>query len=240
EALSIAGLDGQPSWVSFVPGAINASPPAGAVSGPYTFRATISDPGGLTAVATINLTINNLPPTAVADSYTTDQFQYSFRPALNDTDTEPGPLTVQVVTPLDPSDQVLSNDGTLVTVSVDHGVSKFNYTIIDSGGLTASSTITIKANRPPTADNNESVNTDQPTANVTLSPIDPDGDELTTVCPPNGAFQIDVINDPAPDAPGRVRVHMDFQGWKGSTVVTCISTDTFGESTESKISVFAS
>jgi Bacterial Ig domain len=241
ETLMISAITGNPGWVSLAAGVINASPTASTPATSYSFTATVQDPGGLSAVATIKLTINNLPPTAVPDVYTTDKSVYTLDPdpRQNDTDPEHGPLGIQVITPVDPSDQV-SVDGNQITVSIGHGVSKFNYTIFDSGGLTDSSTITVTSNRPPTGDNTESVNTDQPTDFVFLSPIDPDADELTTECMPNGVFAIDVINDPAPDVPGRVRVHFDFGEWTGSTVVTCFSTDTFGADVQSQISIFVS
>jgi hypothetical protein len=236
EALSITGLDGQPSWVSFVPGWITAAPPAGTASGVYTFRATIADIGGLTAVATINVTINNLPPTAVADSYTTDQFLYTFDPTLNDSDPEAGPLDVQVITPTDPSDQVVGRNGNQITVSIGHGVNRFDYTIVDSGGLTASSTITITSNRPPTFDN-VSATTPDDSINITLSPIDLDGDPLSVTCSPPPIFQWDLINDPDPSIPDRKRLHIEFQGFTGSAVFSCVATDTFGAAAESQISL---
>ncbi len=239
EALTVVSLNGQPTWVSIVSGAVKASPPAGSPSGLYTFTATIADPGGLTAVATINLTINNLPPTAVADSYTTDQFQFSFDPTLNDSDpedTQPGQLKVQVITPLDPSDQVISNDGTLVTVSIDHGVSKFNYTIVDTGGLTASSTITITSNRAPTF-NDVSATTPDDKIDITLSPIDADADPLSVTCSPPPIFTYAIINDPDPSIPARKRLHIEFQGFQGSAVFSCLATDPFGATAESQISL---
>jgi Bacterial Ig domain len=239
ETLAISAITDNPGWVSLNSGVIHASPPAGTASGVYSFRATVVDPGGLSAEAKVNLTINNLPPTAVADSYTTNQLVFTFDPTLNDFDTEPGPLTVQVITPNDPSDQLVSHDGNLYTFTIGHGVSRFNYTIVDSGGLPSQSTVTILSNGAPTIDDG-SVNTDQPTANVTLSPSDPDGDDLTIECGANGAFVIEVISDPTPDVPERVRVHIDFQGWKGSTVVTCFATDPFGADAQSHISIFVS
>jgi Bacterial Ig domain len=236
EALTIASISGNPAWVSLAAGVIHASPPASTPTTNYSFTALVQDPGGLSAVATINLTINNLPPTAVADSYMTDLSVYTFDPTLNDTDPEHGPLVVQVITPNDPSDQVISRNGNSITVSIGHGVSRFDYTIVDSGQLTSSSTVTITSNQPPTVDD-VSVDTDQPTVDVTLSPIDPDGDQLTTVCSPPSIIDVVIINDPTPDVPYRVRLHIDFHGFKGSAVFSCVSTDPFGASADSQISL---
>jgi hypothetical protein len=236
ETLTITSIDGNPAWVSLDSGVIHAAPPAGTGSGTYSFTATVKDPGGLSAVATIHLTINNLPPTAVADSYTTDGSLYTFDPTLNDFDTEPGPLAVQVITP---NDQVVDRTGNLITVSIGHGVSKFDYTIIDSGGLTASSTITITSNREPTVDN-VSTSTDQPTLNVTLSPIDPDGDPLSITCsPPSDLLDVQILNDPDPDVPERVRLHITVlqTPFVGSAVFFCTATDPFGAVADAQISL---
>ena len=103
EALTITALDGQPSWVNLDPGStsITAAPPGNASSAEYRFNVTVEDPGGLTGIASINLIINNLPPTAIGDAYSTDQAQFTFNPTLNDFDSEPGPLCIQAISILD-------------------------------------------------------------------------------------------------------------------------------------------
>ena len=140
-------------------------------SGTYTFTATVQDPGGLTATATINLLVTNQPPKAIADAYFTGLTQFTFDPTLNDSDPE-GPVSVQVVTPAGGGGGVVGVAGNSVTVSVPHGVSTFGYTIVDLGGLTDSSTITITSNNPPTApDVSDTINHNQQTTNINLSPV---------------------------------------------------------------------
>ena len=173
EPLTITSISGNPAWVGLGSSAngpmISASPPAGTASGTYTFNATVQDPGGLTAVATINLIISNQPPTAVADAYYTEASLLTFDPTTNDFDTEAGPLTVQTVAVVDGPATIVSRTGNWITVSLGHGVSDFNYTIVDSGGLTSSSTIAITSNRSPTVPD-VSDTTNQPTIDLYLEP----------------------------------------------------------------------
>jgi hypothetical protein len=234
EALTISTLNGTaPSWVTLVDATtINVSPPSNASSGVYNFTATVEDPGGLTATAAIKVSITNLPPTALADAYTTRFSQFTFDPTENDFDTEPGPLAVQIVTPVGGPAEVLGRTGNVVTVSLPHGVSTFNYTIVDSGGLTASSTITITSNSPPTMGDVVDT-TNQPTIDVTLLPTDPDGDALDVSCPSTSVFDVNVISNPNPSNPAeanRMTLHVTVlpDHFNGTSSFTCVATDPFG------------
>ncbi|MGZ4680471.1 MAG: Ig-like domain-containing protein, partial [Ilumatobacteraceae bacterium] len=187
---------------------------------------------GLTATATINLTITNQAPTAVADAYYTPAASKTFDPTLNDIDPEGGPLTVQTVAVVSGSATVVTVNGNLVTVSLGHGVSEFSYTVVDNGGLPSSSTITITSNQSPTIPD-VSDTTDQPTIDLYLHPTDPDGDALTVTCAPQPFFfTVDVIREPDngnPPDPGRVRLHITvLNNFVGSASFPCTATDTFG------------
>ena len=120
----------------------------------------------------------------------------------------------------------------MITVSLPHGVSTFNYTIVDSGGLTASSTITITSNNPPSmGDVVDSTN--QPTIDVTLLPTDPDGDPLDVSCPSTAIFDVIVIRNPNPSNPAeanRMTLHVTVlpEHFNGTSTFTCAATDPFG------------
>ena len=117
EPLSIvAPLNGAPSWVTLDgtdhPTSLTASPPGNAASGTYAFSVTVQDPGGLTAIANVSLTISNLAPTAIADNYFTDVTDLAYTvpdPTANDIDPDGDPLTVQTAS-------VISGPGSIVTV----------------------------------------------------------------------------------------------------------------------------
>ncbi len=231
EALSISELGSTaPSWVTIVDSTtINISPPNNTASGDYNFTANVHDLGFLTATASIRLSITNLPPTALADAYTTEFSQYTFDPTVNDFDSEPGPLAVQIITPLGGPAEILGHVGNIYTVSLPHGISTFNYTIVDSGGMTASSTITITSNRPPTVGDIVD-STNQPTIDLSLLPTDPDGDALDVSCPSTAIFDVAVIPDPSPSNPAEVTLHVTVipEHFTDTSSFTCTVTDPFG------------
>jgi hypothetical protein len=199
EPLQITTITGNPAWVSSNTTSISATPPAGTPSGVYTFTATVADPGGLTAIATISLGISNLAPIALADAYPTSDSLITFNPTANDSDPEGGPLCVQTIAWTPPSDVTILRSGpsgcqNLITVPLGHGISTLSYTIVDDGGLTATSTITITSNNPPTvADITDKSN--QPTFHETLIASDPDGDLLVATCNPTPDFDVQVTPD---------------------------------------------
>ncbi|HSB85635.1 MAG TPA: Ig-like domain-containing protein, partial [Ilumatobacteraceae bacterium] len=202
EPLSITALQGQPVWVTRAAdgSSITAAPPAGTPSNSYTFTATVADPGGLSTTATITVTVNNIAPTAVDDAFTTADAVptlLTLSPTANDFDAEPGPLSIQTVSLRDGPGQVVGYTDTTVTVNVGHGVSHFSYTIRDSGGLTATATITVTANRPPTAAD-VSGTTNQSTVLIDFSASDPDGDKVDIACSPPQGWQIEILANPSP------------------------------------------
>ncbi|MEP7113563.1 MAG: Ig-like domain-containing protein, partial [Ilumatobacteraceae bacterium] len=259
ETLKITAVNGNPSWVSLalatgLPGTsdettISAAPPADAPSGTYTFTATVQDPGGLTATATINLGISNLAPTAVADAYfttLTDSLYTVPDPTTNDTDTEPGPLTLQTAAVVDGSGQIVSIIGNTIIVSLPHGVTTLSYTIADNGGLTSNSTITITSNRPPTIEPGAAHTEGNPTTHLPLHTTEPDGDAVTVNCPAPPGFLTAILANPNLDgnAPDpfhpefrlNVTVPIEFNSDPTSSVtIPCTVTDQFGASATAPI-----
>ncbi len=247
EALSIVALTGNPDWVS-LPGGIDhstsiiASPPNNVRSDTYSFNATVQDLGGLTAAATITLVISNQPPTAIADNYFTDVTDLLYTvpdPTLNDSDSEPGPLTVITAT-------VISGPGTIqgppvgnnIFVFLPHGVTTLSYTIADAGQLTSTSTITITSNRAPTIQpGTESTNGDL-SAHLPLIVTEPDGDPVTVFCQPPPGFTYDLLINPDPDGNPPdpfnpafellVFVPPEFTNPTDSAEIPCTVTDSFG------------
>jgi hypothetical protein len=195
----------------------------------------------LTAVATVNLIISNQPPTAVADAYYTDLSLLTFDPTVNDFDTEAGPLNVQTVAVADGPATVVSINSPWVTVSLGHGVSDFNYTIVDSGGLTSSSTISITSNHSPTVPD-ISDTTNQPTIDLYLEPSDPDGDALTVTCDAQpDLFMVEITNDPdtgSPPEPGRVKLHITvLNNFQGTAIFNCTATDPYGATGSAQVNL---
>ena len=147
--------------------------------------------------------ISNQPPIAIADEYTTKEALFAIPdPTLNDTDPEGGPLTVQTASVLTGPGQIQSINGNSIVVSLGHGVTTLSYTIRDVGGLTASSTITITSNNPPTIDPASVATGGQPTVDIPLTITDLDGDLLHIDCQTPTDFTVTVRatgDQPPPD-----------------------------------------
>ena len=261
EPLTIVSLDANPSWVSLVPASglpgtldettISATPPANESSGTYTFHVTVRDPGFLTAVSTVSLVISNVAPTAIADQYTTDVTDSLFPipdPTLNDTDTEPGTLTIFTADVIDGPGTIQSRTGNAIVILLGHGVTTLNYTIIDQGGLTASSTITITSNRAPippvgpVGDNTHG----QPTLQIPFLPTEPDGDPIVVTCAPTSDFSVVVNNNPNPNSgatpdPVHPVLALDITVLNGTftdpTTFPCTVTDSFGATAVSIVTI---
>jgi hypothetical protein len=212
EALTIVALHDNPNWVSIQSGggSIIAVPPSNAPSQLYRFTLTVRDPGGLTAIASVDLIINNIPPTAIADAYTTGDAQFSFNPLVNDFDPENGELCIQAVRVTDVPQRAtvsVSPDGcgTTVSATLQHGVHHLSYDIRDSGGMVASSTITITYNRPPTLQPNSGRTNGQNIVQIPLNITEPDGDDVTVNCTAPPGFTANVLPDPNGQDPTQPR-----------------------------------
>ena len=260
EKLTITSIEGNPSWVSMVlpsglPGTldettISAAPPSNAASGTYHVTVHVRDPGGLTAVASVTFNINNVAPTAIADQYTTaitDGLYLTPDPTLNDTDTEPGLLTIQTADVISGPATIQSINTNGILLLIGHGVSTLNYTIIDQGGLTASSTITITSNRAPTVGPVSDHLNGQPTVEIPFLPTEPDGDVLTATCNNNPIdFTVVVNTNPNPNSgtpvdPTHPVWALDITVLNGNftdpTVFQCTVKDIFGATAVSNVTL---
>jgi hypothetical protein len=268
EPLTITALSGNPSWVSLLrPGSggntldetvISAAPPASA-SGDYSFTATVTDPGQLTATAHISLTIANQPPTAVPDQKNTEDSSIPIDPTANDTDPEGGQLCIQTisVTTANASEVVypVPRPDCLktVVVNLDHGETKLNYTVRDEGGLQSSSTITIMSNRSPTMPDATGATNGAPIVEITLHPTEPDGDRIDVSCNtpadgdgPNPNFKVENIAvdrtsgpDPAtnPRVDVTVSVQQPFTPGTADAQFHCTVKDVYGKSAVATVSI---
>jgi hypothetical protein len=190
EALNIAAISGSPVWVSNDPTLLVISPPLGTAPGTSTFSATVVDPGGLSAVVGVSVTVLNRPPIANGDSVdVSDGGQRIVDLVDNDEDVDSdGPL---VISELLPATLSFSGGGTgSVTLQADErsvrvdpgdgrGVATFTYRIRDvDGDVSAPATVTVNAppaNQPPTANDQSVAVTVGTSAVVDLEAIDPDG-----------------------------------------------------------------
>ncbi|HEX3128414.1 MAG TPA: Ig-like domain-containing protein, partial [Thermoanaerobaculia bacterium] len=148
--------------------------PVGNYFGPDTFTYTVKDPGNLTSVGTVSVTVNpvNDAPVAVNDSAATNEdTPVTVSVRSNDTDIDGDTLTITAVTQ-GTKGSVTINAGATVTYTPNANVSgsdSFTYTISDgSGTSTGTVTVTITAvNDPPNAeDDSATTNEDTP---VTVS-----------------------------------------------------------------------
>ncbi len=142
-------------------GAVLYTPPAG-FTGTDSFTYTISD-GALTSQAsvTVNVATSNPPPTAVGDAYTVleDAAEAELDVTANDTNSDPTETfsLTSVGQSSNGSTVRLSDDGTKVVYAPAanfFGTEQITYTITDSGGASATGTITITVtpvNDPPPA-----------------------------------------------------------------------------------------
>ena len=259
EKLKITSIDGNPSWVSLVfptgqPGTldettIDAAPPSNAASGTYHITVHVADPGGLTAVASVTFNISNVAPVAIADQYTTDITDGLYLtpdPTANDNDTEPG-LKIQTA-------EVISGPATIQTINtnsilllIGHGVSTLSYTIVDGGGLTASSTITITSNRAPTVGDVIDHTGGQPTLEIPFFPNDPDGDPMSATCNNNPSdFTVVVNTNPNPGSGATVDpthpvwaldVTVENPTFPDPSVFQCTVRDSFGATAVSNVTI---
>jgi hypothetical protein len=241
EALTITGLSvNSPPWATFNATTVTLAPPPGTHSGDYTFTATVQDPGGLTGIATITITISGTPPNAVDDNYVTADSSITFDPTLNDTDAEPGRLCVQTIQVISPPETTIipeeSKCRTSVTVSpLAHGVSTLSYTIVDRSGLTSSpATIAITSNNPPTIEPASAQTNGQLTAETSVQISDPDGDDLRGACD-SGPDYFATLRAPYAQDPNwelEVTVSPEFNDDPSHSVeFTCTVRDAFSSAT---------
>lgn len=172
--------------------------PAVNYAGPDTFTYTIRDPGNLTSVGTVSVTVTpvNDPPVAVADTAATDEDTPAAISVLaNDTDVDGDTLTVVAVT--QSANGSVTTDGTTVTFTPAANWSgtagTFTYTARDAAGVerTANVTVTVNSVNDPPVANPDSAATleDTPVVIAVLAnDSDVDGNTLTITSATQGAF----------------------------------------------------
>ncbi len=166
--------------------------PTANYSGTDSFTYTASDGQGGTATGTVNITINavnNAPPVASNDSFTTNE---DTPPATgnvltNDTDADGDSLEAVLVSGPDHGTLTLNADGSFTYTPPNanyHGTDKFYYRADDGTATSATKVVTITiepVNDPPVA-NNDSFTVNEDTTyngNVLSNDTDVDGDSVT-------------------------------------------------------------
>jgi large repetitive protein len=190
EPLTISAITGPPSWVSRQPDRLLVSPTLDTALGVSQFTVTVTDPGGLSTVVAIAVTVQNRPPIATADTVdATDGRKLVVDLVANDTDADSG--GVLVISELLPTTLSFSGGGAgSVTLQADdrsvridpgdgRGVATFTYRVRDVEGADSSSTtVTVHgppANQPPVA-TDQAVSVSVGTSVVVdLQASDPDG-----------------------------------------------------------------
>jgi hypothetical protein len=121
--------------------------PAANYSGPDTFTYTIRDPGNLTSVGTVNVTVTpvNDPPVAATDGAATNEdTPVTVAVLANDTDIDGGALSVTAVT--QGGNGAVTSNGTTVTYTPAanfNGGDSFTYTVSDGNGGTAMASVIV-------------------------------------------------------------------------------------------------
>ncbi len=138
---------------------ITYTPPA-LYSGMDSFGYSISDGHGHTASATVNVTVLNQPPVAVADTPTVALNTPTPIDVLhNDSDPENDPISITAVTaPVHGTAVIASGMITYTSTGGSTVPDNFTYTIADDHGNSASAAVTVgfsNANSPPVALNDE-------------------------------------------------------------------------------------
>jgi VCBS repeat-containing protein len=154
-------------------------------NGSDSFTYQISDPQGGLDQATVTLTVNpvNDAPTAVADSFNTQQdTPVAFDVLANDSDIDGDSLVFNSFTAAGNGSLVNQGNGNLTyTPNVGFiGTDSFSYTIADSEGLTATSTVDINVtllNDPPTAQPDTATTDEDTTVVIDVAANDVDTDD---------------------------------------------------------------
>ena len=153
------------------------------------FRYTVADPGGLTATATVRVTVLvNRPPQAVDDeAETLEDVPVVVDVLANDTDADGDPLQVISVGPADQGATAIVDGRVHYSPASDwHGTTRFSYMVADPWGLTSTAAVTmtvLPVNDAPRALGvipHQSIEEGGASVTVDLTPYfdDPDGDSL--------------------------------------------------------------
>lgn len=182
--------------------------PRAGYSGPDSFTYTVRDPSGLTASATVNITVNaaaaNRPPVAQDDAATTRGVApISIAVLSNDSDPDGDAIRVTSLSaPANGAATFTAAGQVTYTARAGFvGADSFTYTIEDARGGRATATVRITVtadtptNRPPIARDDLTGQYKGGTSiiNVLANDEDPDGDTLRVISittPANGSAQI--------------------------------------------------
>ncbi|MBP2000088.1 C4-type Zn-finger protein [Paenibacillus shirakamiensis] len=175
--------------------------PTTGFSGTDTFTVIVKDPAGASAIATVTVIVQNLPPVTSDQSLSTLQ-NTPVSGQIIATDPNAHPLTYSLLSPPTNGTVTVNPDGSFTYVPATGFVGKDTFSVLvsDGQGGTAVSTVTIDvANQPPVV-TNQVLYTPQNTAiNGQVVATDPDGNPLTyalqsppgngtAIVNPNGSF----------------------------------------------------
>ncbi len=196
EPLRIVGLEGAPTWVSAVDGGRSILVDPAGRTGRVDLVAVIADPGGLQVRVPVSIELVNRAPIANPDEFFASTSVLIVDLLANDTDPDGDLLSLASV----PETFTFSSGvvGTIERLGAGQlrldtkgggGIASFSYTIVDSAGLSsAAATVTVIANRPPTAPQVEVTVASGSTVNVAIPATDPELDLLTLL----------ILDDPSP------------------------------------------
>jgi len=203
-------------------GLVRYTPSTGFV-GSDTFSYTVNDIAGNSASAQVTVTVDGLP-IAIDDSATTlIDTAVQIDVLGNDSDPENGSLTIAVVGQ-PPAGTATQNANGTITYTPDsgfNGTDRFEYTIQDDFGQTASATVTVSINALPVANADDAVAQEDTALDIDVAgnDTDPDNDPLdvTAVTQPlNGTASI--------NADGTVR-YTPSTGFRGNDGFTYTISD---------------
>jgi hypothetical protein len=148
---------------------------------------TVGDPGGLTAQATVSVTVTPVEDAPVGmDDVATTAEEQPVEIAVLDNDLDPDGDPLSVIDLDAPAHGSATTDGTTVTYTPTldfFGTDTWAYTIADPGGLTGTATVTVvvtPVNDAPVAVDDSTTTPEEQPVEITVldNDLDPDGDPL--------------------------------------------------------------
>ncbi|MFC4777355.1 Ig-like domain-containing protein [Paenibacillus sp. GCM10023252] len=186
--------------------------------GSDAFTVRVSDPSGLSAIATITIDVFDQPPFAQNATYHTPQNTVvSAQVAASDPDGDPLTYTL-TNTPLNGTTALAPDGSFTYTPNLNFvGTDAFSVTVSDPSGASAIATITINVfDQPPTAQNLSLTTPENISITGQVTAIDPDGDPLVFALnsvPVNGTASVN------PDGTFSYTPNLEFVGTDSFTVV---------------------
>ena len=208
--------------------------PTAGYSGPDSFTYVLRNASGLTATATVNVTVTNTAPTFTsAPTNTAQTIPLGGTPApLQATDANGDPLTYTVTGGVLPPGITLNPNGTFAGTATTPGTTSVTVTVADGKGGTATTTlaVTVSPNDPPVfsgASGNTSQTIPVGSAPAPLTATDPNGDPLTYTVT-GGPLPAGVTLDPdgtfggAATTPGQTSVTVTVTDGRGGNASTTL------------------